>query len=632
MTDSFPRQEARTRRFTLGLPRAFRISPDGGRVVYLRTQGGTDPVTCLWALDVDSGTERLAGRSATLGGDEENLPPAERARRERVREQAGGIVAYSTDADLTVAAFGWAGRVWTVDLTRPAADVRRLGRSPGAGPALEPRLDPTGRRLAYVQAGALRVTRLDGSEPDRVVADPQGAPGVTYGLAEFIAAEEMDRYRGYWWSPDGSALLVARVDESPVTRWHIADPAHPERPPAEVAYPAAGTPNAEVSLLLARLDGPPVPVDTDQATFGYLVTACWPSGRDPLVVVQSRDQRRMRLLTVDAGTGQASVLREDTDPQWLEIVPGVPAWTRAGRIVWTVDDADTRRLLLITPDRGADPVTPVGLQVRGVIGVDGDTILFQASDESTEIGLWTYGPDGLNRASEGHGVSAGVRAGGTTVVTSRGLDTDEVTVRVHRRGQPADQPAQSGRTADAARPTPGTAPRGRAGDPDGGAFPVLAPAGAGPAAGPARPVRRPARAARGQGPRRLPHLAVVRRAGLRGRGRGRARHPGPRPGLGACRRRRPGQPGPGGPGRRAARRGRPVRRPGHRAGRDPGLVVRRLPGRAGGAAPPGRVPRGDRGRPGHRLAAVRHPLHRALPGTPGPRPGRLRSSPRCCPR
>ena len=62
MTMSFPRQEARTRRYTLGVPRAFRVCPDGTRVAYLRTQDGSDPVTCLWVLDVDRGTERLVAR------------------------------------------------------------------------------------------------------------------------------------------------------------------------------------------------------------------------------------------------------------------------------------------------------------------------------------------------------------------------------------------------------------------------------------------------------------------------------------------------------------------------------------------------------------------------------------------
>ena len=433
MTESFPRQEARTRRFTLGVPRAFRISPDGARVVYLRTQGGSDPVTCLWVLDVGGGTERLVVDPRTLGGDAGDLPPQERARRERVREQAGGIVAYATDADVTVAVFALSGRVYAVSLTGQGASAQEV---PTRTPALDPRPDPTGRRLAYVCDGALRVTELSGTGPDQALADPDGAPGVTFGLAEFIAAEEMDRHRGYWWSPDGSALLVARVDETPVNRWHIADPAHPERAPAVVAYPAAGTPNADVSLLLVRLDGTSVPVDTERAAFGYLVTASWEGQHHPLVVVQSRDQRTMRLLAVDAGSGQAVVLREDTDPRWLEIVVGVPAWTRDGRIVWTRDADDTRRLVIAAPGEDGVPVTPPGLQVRDVTGVDGDTVLFRASAEPTEIGLWAYGPDGLSQVSEGAGVYSGVRAGGTTIVAGRGLDDDGVTVRVYRDAQP----------------------------------------------------------------------------------------------------------------------------------------------------------------------------------------------------
>jgi dipeptidyl-peptidase-4 len=550
MTESFPRQEARTRRFTLGVPRSFRISPDGARVAYLRTKGGGDPVTCLWTLDVETGAERLAADPRTLGGDERDLPPEERARRERVREQAGGIVTYATDADLTVAVFGWSGRVFAVDLTQAGAAAREVAVP---GPVLDPRPDPAGKRLAYVRAGALRAASLDsaaggGPADDQVLAE---APGVTFGLAEFIAAEEMGRTRGYWWSPDGSALLAARVDESPVNRWHIADPANPDRTPAEVAYPAAGTPNAAVSLLLARLDGTTVEVDTDRAAFPYLVTACWTGEHDPLVLVQSRDQRRMRLLTVDAGTGRAEVLHEDTDPRWLEIVPGVPAWTADGRLVWTADREDTRRLVIGAPGAlaQAEPVTPPGLQVRAVIDVDGDTVLFQASAEPAEIGLWSYGPDGLTRLGPEGGVELGTRAGGTTVVARRGLDQDGVTVRVYREG-----------TAVASVASLAEDPALRAaGGPHRGAVPVLARARDGEAAGAGRPVRRPARAAGAGGPFGLPDRAVVRRAGVRRGHRRRQGHPGARAAVGARGSRRPGRTGPGGPGGRAARGGGPIR-------------------------------------------------------------------------
>ena len=102
VTDTFPRQHARTQRFTLGEPRNIAVSPDGKRVVFLRSAGGSDPVNALWVLDVDSGTERLVADPRALLAEPDDttadLPAAERARRERAREGAGGITSYATDA------------------------------------------------------------------------------------------------------------------------------------------------------------------------------------------------------------------------------------------------------------------------------------------------------------------------------------------------------------------------------------------------------------------------------------------------------------------------------------------------------------------------------------------------------
>src|SRR6202451_2022955 len=143
MTESFPRQQARTRRFTLGVPRAFQVSADGQRVAFLRSKAGDDPVTCLWELDVATGAERLVADPRALGADEENLPPEERARRERVRETAAGIVDYATDRAGAVAGFALSGQGHAVPLGEPAQPPRLV---PAKTPALDPRPDPTGTR------------------------------------------------------------------------------------------------------------------------------------------------------------------------------------------------------------------------------------------------------------------------------------------------------------------------------------------------------------------------------------------------------------------------------------------------------------------------------------------------------
>ena len=440
MTESFPRQQARTRHFSLGVPRNFAIAADGSRVAFLRTRSGADQATCLWVLDVASGKERLIVDPSTVADDGAGeIPAAERARRERARESSGGIVRFSTDLGLRRALFDLAGRLYVVDFETVA-----LTEIPTGGVAIDPQLDPGGTCVAYVERGELRAVSVDGAAA-RVLAAPED-DSVTYGLAEFVAAEEMGRQRGYWWAPDGSHLLVARVDVSPVQRWHIADPSNPQSLPAEVAYPKAGTANAKVSLYVIGLDGTSVPVLWDTTAFEYVTTADW-SVHGLLVVVQSRDQRTMRILEVHPSSGETTVLHEDVDDSWVDIIGGVPAHLSDGTLVWTVDRDGAKRLVI-----GDQPVTATELQVRGVLDVDGDVVLFSASVERTVIGVYTWSrADGVQAVLPeltGNGVTRARRSGGTTVLVRRGLDAPGVHVSVHRGDQAlahiesfAEQPA-----------------------------------------------------------------------------------------------------------------------------------------------------------------------------------------------
>ncbi|MGZ4806230.1 MAG: prolyl oligopeptidase family serine peptidase, partial [Ilumatobacteraceae bacterium] len=424
-TESFPRQYARTRRLTLGEPRNVVVSPDGQRIVFIRSRAGDDPINCLYVLEVATCEERLIADPLLLLSlvEADDVPPEERARRERIREMASGITSFATDQAVTVVAFPLSGRLFVAGLISGVA--RELAVD---GPVFDPRPDPVANRLAYVCGNALRVAELDGSSWE-LASDED--PAVSWGSADFIAAEEMHRTRGYWWSPDGSAIAACRVDVSPVDRWFISDPADPKEPSREVCYPAAGTANAKVDLHVLALDGGSIEVAWDQDRFPYVAAVKWSSTERLLIAVQSRDQRDVQVLEANPTTGDTAVVFSDHDDCWVEIVPGTPDELSDGRLVMAAEREGVRRLLI-----DGQAVTPSNLQVRAVVAVNDGTVVVQANDpdDATVLDVWEWSDDGLSRVSEGIGVHTAAVGGATTVLRSTSLDRN--TARTHVIGGP----------------------------------------------------------------------------------------------------------------------------------------------------------------------------------------------------
>ncbi|WP_175410691.1 prolyl oligopeptidase family serine peptidase [Streptomyces sp. TRM64462] len=441
ITPGFPRHFARTRRFSLGVPDRFTVSPDGSRVLFVRTGSGTDPVGRLWLFE--DGRERLLADPAVLGGtgDADDVPEEEKVRRERARVTTSGIVGYATDREARLAVFALGGALWA---------VRTDGEGtpwpiPTAGPAVDPRPSPDGSLVAYVSGGALRVVGTDGSG-DRPLAEPEG-PDVVYGLADHAAAESIGRTRGYWWSPDGDALLVTRVDHARVARWYLADPADPARPPRSVRYPAAGTANTEVTVHVLGLDGHRVPVrlpaEADAGRhpegvwtdlrFEYVTAAGWDT-HGPYVQVQTRDQRTVQLFGADPDTGATRPLDVLHDEAWVPLIPGVPLRTATGTSVVAQVRDDTCGV------RVGGVASPPGLHVREVLGAAGERVYVAASEEPTESHVWVYDPvgdgdrGGFRRVSEAPGIHTAAVGGDTVVLDSR--TGGERTVTVLRGGRP----------------------------------------------------------------------------------------------------------------------------------------------------------------------------------------------------
>ncbi len=431
--ETFPKMYARTRRFSVGLPRNITLI-SGGRVLFLRSKDGDDPVLCLWRLDTESGTEEIIVDPATLATSGDELPAAERARRERARESASGIVSYAVDSDGSKVCFSLAGSLFVSDI-----DTGDLSTPEVAGNVFDPRLSPDGSRVAYVSGNDLRIIDLDDPGSDRALTFA-AIPTVSFGRAEFIAAEEMQRNRGYWWSPSGEQLLVTKVDEAPVGTWWIADPAHPDHEPNEIRYPAAGSANALVDLLLFDLDGQNRPILwDDEGRFEYLANVMWPSGHSPLIVRQTRDQREVSIATLDIESLVLTTKRTITDDIWVELIPSSPTMCERGLL--TIEDIAGESRSPGVPATGAAkpgrralmlnglPLTGDALNVRSIISVVGDRAVVTAWTEPTEVHLFLVDLAGIAdpaRLTNNPGVHAAV-VGQLVGSQSGGSDDDQAT-------------------------------------------------------------------------------------------------------------------------------------------------------------------------------------------------------------
>ncbi len=440
MTVSYPRMAARTLRFTLGIPRNITVSADGKKVYFIRTPDGVTRTGCLWEFDVDSAQETLlVDPTDLLGDDGEQLSAQERSRRERSRESAAGIVSYALDREAHIAAFALSGRLWTVDLH--SRSVTAL-TEPASGAVIDPRPNPSGRLIAYAAGRSLRVIGADGSNDHEIVGPD--TPTQTWGQAEFIAAEEMYRYRGFWWSPDGASLLVERFDEAPMQTWHIADPANPDREPVTQRYPAAGTNNAEVTLWhltlgaksteAVRTEAERTEVVWDHERFEYLMDVSWNSHGAPVIQVLSRAQRQSQVLGVEVASGRTTVLRDLTDDDWIEVTS--PArFAPTGQLI-TVEDVDGARQVVID----GQPCGDLSWNVRGIVAVDDQGVIVTASKEPSQIQLLRFGLNGadghtVEELTSGPFVHSAMATGGTTIISRSAIDATCPEIAVIRDGR-----------------------------------------------------------------------------------------------------------------------------------------------------------------------------------------------------
>ncbi|MEM9740771.1 MAG: DPP IV N-terminal domain-containing protein, partial [Pseudomonadota bacterium] len=285
-------------------PRSVTYSPDGTRVTFLKARSDDAGRFDLWQFDVATGTQSMLVDSTLLEPEEVQLSEEEKALRER-RRIAGqsGIVAYDWGtADTILVPIG--GDLHLVTLGADGPATRQLTATDAF--EYDAKVSPGGRYVSFIRHEAVWAIDLETGGETRLTPEAEPENPIRYGVAEFVAQEEMSRYTGYWWSPDDRYLAYTRVDESTVDIIPRYDIAAGETSVIEQRYPRAGRPNAVVDLFVRDMaTGEVAEVawrrdDWGPATDQYLARVNWVVGdqADPgevllFMTTVDRDQKTL---------------------------------------------------------------------------------------------------------------------------------------------------------------------------------------------------------------------------------------------------------------------------------------------------------------------------------------------------
>ncbi|MBC7453846.1 MAG: S9 family peptidase [Massilia sp.] len=349
--------------------RNLRVSPDGERITFLRGRADDQFQLDLWEFNMlDKRTRRLV--DSKLLAPNETVSPEEQARRERARTASlHGILSYSWSPDGKQLLVPIGGDLYLIDAARPEA-----ARKVASGNVADPKISPKGRYVSFVRQQNLVVIDLSSGAEKQLTSDGGGT--IHNGEAEFVAQEEMGQRTGYYWAPDDSAIAYKRFDESPVPVVRRFEIFADRTDVVEQRYPAAGDANVLAELMVVSpISGVQRKVDIGADKDIYLVRADWSADSQHLLYQrQTRDQKRLDLVAVDAATLAQRTLLSETSTTWVSIHDDLRFLKNQNAFLWSSERSGRNHLYLYGMDG-----TLLRTVSSGAWGIDG----VQAVNEKT---------------------------------------------------------------------------------------------------------------------------------------------------------------------------------------------------------------------------------------------------------
>ena len=367
--------------------RSLRVSPDGERVTFLRGRADNQFQLDLWEYNMKDKTMRRLVDSKKLVPTE-NLSLEEKARRERARTASlSGIINYSWAPSGKQILVPIAGDLYLVDAGNP--DNARKVASGNVG---DPKISPKGHYVSFVRDQNLFVIDLSTGKERQLTTDGKGT--VHNGEAEFVAQEEMDQHTGYYWAPDDSAIAYRRYDEAPVPVARRFEIFADRTEVIDQHYPAAGDPNVLIDLMIVDpATGSQKKVDLGPEKDIYLVRADWSADAKTLVFQrQTRDQKRLDLVAVDAATLAQRPLLTETSKTWVAINDDLHFLKKRKAFIWASERSGRNHLYMFDLNgKLMYPITRGEWGVDNILAIDEDAgKVYISSNKDAVIDRQTY--------------------------------------------------------------------------------------------------------------------------------------------------------------------------------------------------------------------------------------------------
>jgi dipeptidyl-peptidase-4 len=351
-------------------PRALNFAPGGKYLSYLKGSEENPQRYDLWLYDIEAEKHQLLVSADQLATDEVELSDEEKARRERQRVSGSGIIEYSWSAEGDALLFPYNGDVFYHQPGK--SETRKMTKTEAF--ETDVKFSPEGNYISYIREQNLYFVDIASGEEQAVTTEGGGT--IKFGMAEFVAQEEMKRMTGYWWSPDESAIALTKVDESPVPLATRSEIYADRIETIQQRYPFAGSDNVDIDLGIYRIkDRKTDWLELDRLGDGYLARVKWVGDSQHLSYQwQSRNQQKLNLLIYNRREKSERELLTETSDSWVNLHNDLHFLEDNKHFIWASERSGHKHLYLYRLD---------GSLIRQLSSGDWQVDELEAVDEST---------------------------------------------------------------------------------------------------------------------------------------------------------------------------------------------------------------------------------------------------------